>query len=88
MTTSYTAADVANLGSLQLQAIVNEPFLRESGSVVGDRVVFSVDDKHLDAVVRGLSSLGLRSLVAEPPSLEDLFLRHYADELAVLEGSR
>ena len=57
-------------------------------SVVGDRVMFSVDDKDLDAVVRGLSSLGLRSLVAEPPSLEDLFLRHYADELAVLERSR
>ncbi|MFL6129626.1 MAG: ATP-binding cassette domain-containing protein [Mycobacteriales bacterium] len=57
-------------------------------TVTGDRVVFSVDDKHLDAVVRELSSLGLRSLVSAPPSLEDLFLRHYGDELAQLAGAR
>jgi ABC-2 type transport system ATP-binding protein len=56
-------------------------------SADGDRVVFSVDDKHLDGVVRELSSLGLRSLVSAPPSLEDLFLRHYGDELAQLTGA-
>jgi ABC-2 type transport system ATP-binding protein len=56
-------------------------------SADGHRVVFSVDDKHLDAVVRELSSFGLRSLVAAPPSLEDLFLRHYGDELAQPTGA-
>ena len=53
----------------------------------GDRVVFSVDDKHLDAVVRELGVLGVRSLGCAPPSVEDLFLRHYGDELAPLTGA-
>jgi ABC-2 type transport system ATP-binding protein len=46
------------------------------------RVSFSVDADHLDAVVRALGTLGVRNLVAAPPSLEDLFLRHYGEELA------
>ena len=48
----------------------------------GGRVTFDVDDEHLDAVVRALGALGVRSLMAAPPSLEELFLRHYGDELA------
>jgi ABC-2 type transport system ATP-binding protein len=42
---------------------------------------FDVDSDHLDAVVRHLAELGVRSLVAHPPTLEELFLRHYGDEL-------
>ena len=48
----------------------------------GGRVTFSVDAADLDAAVRALGGLGVRSLVAAPPSLEDLFLRHYGEELA------
>jgi ABC-2 type transport system ATP-binding protein len=48
----------------------------------GDRVWFEVDTGHLDAVVRRLGELGVRSLVSHPPTLEELFLRHYGDELA------
>ena len=51
-------------------------------SVTGDRVSFLVDNTRLDPVVRELSGLGVRSLVVAPPSLEELFLRHYGDELA------
>ena len=47
----------------------------------GDRVSFDVDGDHLDGVVRHLSGLGLRSLTSHPPTLEELFLRHYGDEL-------
>ena len=36
----------------------------------------------LDAVLRHLSALGVRALTATPPTLEELFLRHYGDELA------
>jgi ABC-2 type transport system ATP-binding protein len=36
-----------------------------------------VDDEHLDAVATQLATLGLRSLVCTPPSLEQLFLQHY-----------
>jgi ABC-2 type transport system ATP-binding protein len=32
--------------------------------------------------VRRLGELGIRSLVSHPPTLEELFLRHYGDELA------
>jgi len=41
---------------------------------------FDVDTQHLDAVVRRLSTLGVRSLVSTPPTLEEMFLRHYGDE--------
>jgi ABC-2 type transport system ATP-binding protein len=51
-------------------------------SVAGGRVSFLVDNARLDPVVRELGALGVRSLVVAPPSLEELFLRHYGDELA------
>ena len=53
-----------------------------SVSADGDRAMFLVDNARLDAVVRELAGLGVRSLVVAPPSLEELFLRHYGDELA------
>ena len=43
---------------------------------------FDVDSEHLDEVVRRLGELGVVSLVSHPPTLEELFLRHYGDELA------
>jgi ABC-2 type transport system ATP-binding protein len=46
------------------------------------RVHFAVDGAHLDAAVRHLSGLGIRSLTSHPPTLEELMLRHYGDELA------
>jgi ABC-2 type transport system ATP-binding protein len=51
-------------------------------SVTDHRVRFSVDGDHLDTAVRHLSTLGLSSLVSQPPTLEELMLRHYGDELA------
>ena len=53
-------------------------------TVHAGRVSFLVDDAHLDGVVRALGTLGVRSLTAAPPSLEELFLRHYGDELAAV----
>jgi ABC-2 type transport system ATP-binding protein len=50
--------------------------------VDGDRVQFSVDTVHLADAVRELGDLGVRSLVSHPPTLEELFLRHYGDELS------
>ena len=45
------------------------------------RARFDVDTDHLDEAMRALSELGLRSLTSQPPTLEELFLRHYGDEL-------
>ena len=46
-------------------------------SLDGSRVTFSVDDSAMPAVLTALATLGPRALVSEPPSLEELFLRHY-----------
>lgn len=46
------------------------------------RVEFDVDTDDLDRAVAHLSGFGLRSLTSHPPTLEELFLRHYGDELA------
>ena len=45
--------------------------------VDGDRVRFDVDTAALDAALRRLTEIGVRSLVSQPPTLEELFLRHY-----------
>jgi ABC-2 type transport system ATP-binding protein len=60
--------------------------------VDGTHVRFDVDTDHIDNAVRRLGELGVRSLVSHPPTLEELFLRHYGDELAKehvgLDGDR
>ncbi len=52
-------------------------------------VSFAVDEAQLPSVLAAVAALHPRSLVANPPSLEELFLQHYGDELAaVSNGSR
>jgi ABC-2 type transport system ATP-binding protein len=46
------------------------------------RARFDVDTDDLEGTMRRLADLGIRSLVSQPPTLEELFLRHYGDELA------
>ena len=46
------------------------------------RVTFDVDSEHLDSALGALASLGVRSLTAHPPTLEELFLRQYGEEVA------
>jgi ABC-2 type transport system ATP-binding protein len=45
------------------------------------RVTFDVDSDHLDVAVKALAALGVRSLTAHPPTLEELFLREYGEEV-------
>lgn len=52
----------------------------------GLRVRCEVDTAQLDAVLRRLLDFDLTSLTCTPPTLEELFLRHYGDEVA--DGSR
>ena len=56
--------------------------------VDGVRARFDVETAQLDGAIKHLSTFGLRSLTSQPPTLEELFLRHYGDELAELEGHR
>ncbi|MGY2127947.1 ABC transporter ATP-binding protein [Blastococcus sp. SYSU DS0617] len=46
------------------------------------RAHLDVDTDALDGVLRHLAGLGVRGLTSTPPTLEELFLRHYGDELA------
>ncbi|MFJ6179450.1 ATP-binding cassette domain-containing protein [Streptomyces sp. NPDC092295] len=46
--------------------------------IQGKRVRLQVDTDKLDAVLRSLSASGIRSLTSTPPTLEELFMRHYA----------
>lgn len=45
----------------------------------GNRVRFEVDSDKLDPVLKQLVATGVRSLTSQPPTLEELFLRHYED---------
>lgn len=45
----------------------------------GPRTTFSVDGAHMSEVMTHLSNLGIRSLTAHPPTLEQLLMRHYND---------
>ena len=68
--TALPAHDLANLPGIH------------GFEIDGARVRFDVDTDHLDDTVRRLGGFGVKSLVSHPPTLEELFLRHYGDELA------
>ncbi|WP_414936235.1 ATP-binding cassette domain-containing protein [Amycolatopsis sp. cmx-11-51] len=48
--------------------------------VEGNRVRFDVETRSLDDALRQLTQVGVRSLTSQPPTLEELFLRHYTGE--------
>jgi ABC-2 type transport system ATP-binding protein len=48
---------------------------------------FEVDAENLGDVLAELTTFGVLALTSSPPTLEDLFLRHYGDELAMLAGN-
>jgi ABC-2 type transport system ATP-binding protein len=53
--------------------------------VDGHRVQLEVDTTRLDPVLDALQTGGVRSLLSQPPTLEDLFLRHYGDRIKAVE---
>ena len=44
------------------------------------QVHFEVDSEHLDPVIREIARLGVRSLISQPPTLEQLLLSHYMED--------
>ena len=52
----------------------------DPGQDGGSRVRCEVDSDQLADVLRLLVAAGVRTLVSQPPTLEELFLRHYADD--------
>jgi ABC-2 type transport system ATP-binding protein len=57
-------------------------------AVDNHRVHLEVDTTQLDAVLDLLQTGGVRSLTSQPPTLEDLFLRHYGDRLERSAGEQ
>jgi ABC-2 type transport system ATP-binding protein len=62
--------------ALPLDGITRLPGVHDL-TVEGHRAMFDVDTANLDEALRHLSALGVRSLTSTPPTLEELFLRHY-----------
>lgn len=68
-----------------LEGLSDIPGVHDLQQVDG-RVTFAVDDDHLPEVLTAMAARNPRSLVANPPSLEELFLRHYGPELAAMRS--
>ena len=51
--------------------------------VDGRHAAFDVDTHQIGRVLTHLTSFDVRALTSTPPTLEELFLRHYGDELAL-----
>ena len=66
-------ADPADLGDLAGVAGIHDL------AVDGRRLTCQVDAASLPEVLRRLAAAGVRSLTSSPPTLEELFLRHYGD---------
>ncbi|MEN8708093.1 MAG: ABC transporter ATP-binding protein [Nocardioides marinisabuli] len=49
--------------------------------VDGDRVTFEADPDALEPALRPLLDAGVEALTTQPPTLEQLFLRHYGDRV-------
>jgi ABC-2 type transport system ATP-binding protein len=56
--------------------------------VEGNRVECEVDTDHVGDLLARLGQYGIRALISQPPTLEELFLRHYGDQLSELEDLR
>jgi ABC-2 type transport system ATP-binding protein len=50
------------------------------------RARFSVDTPDLNRVLEQLVDLEVRSLTTSPPTLEELFMRHYGEEIAAVDA--
>ena len=79
-----TLADLRHLTRTSIQAELVHPTagLAELPGVHDLRshtshITFTVDAGSRDAALRLLTEAGIRSLVSQPPTLEELFLRHY-----------
>jgi polyether ionophore transport system ATP-binding protein len=84
LTRTSIAADLARhpAGLGQLPGVHDLDLQDLSGPAgrLAARVRCEVDTDKLDAVLQNLAAAGVLSLVSQPPTLEELFLRHYAGD--------
>ncbi|TVT60111.1 ABC transporter ATP-binding protein [Amycolatopsis rhizosphaerae] len=83
---SGTLSELRHLKMTRITAEVSGvvPELPGAHDVVvdGGRITCRVDDRDLAKVMRCLAEAGIVRITSQPPSLEDLFLRHYSEASA------
>ncbi len=84
---SGTLAELRHLTRTSISAELEKPPSGLAGlegvhglQIEGTRVHCQVDTAELDGVLRHLTSFGVRTLISQPPTLEELFMRHYQTE--------
>jgi ABC-2 type transport system ATP-binding protein len=89
-----TLAELRHLTRTSVSAELAEPptgldSLTGVHSVVveGLRANFEVDTVELGAALEALGHFGIRTLTSQPPTLEELFLRHYGEHVATEDDS-
>jgi len=84
---SGALADLRHLSRTSVRAELDRPPEGLDGlagvhdlDLAGTQVSCQVDNSALDELLVRLTRAGVRSLVSQPPTLEELFLRHYTDQ--------
>ncbi|HTR94927.1 MAG TPA: ABC transporter ATP-binding protein [Trebonia sp.] len=86
-----TLAELRHLSRTTVQAELDAPVqldalpgvhtvTLEGGALDGTSLRCEVDNAALNEVLRRLTAVGVRTLTCRPPTLEELFLRHYAGQ--------
>lgn len=80
---SFEGADASTRSSLSASAALTAAGIAGAHDVTADEghVRFTMDSDAVASALPELARLGVTGLRIEPPSLEELFLRHYGDEL-------
>ena len=77
-----TATEDGQMWAVSFVINTDTTWTTRSAQITGDRVRCQVDSDALAEVLRLLTTAGVRSLVSQPPTLEELFLMHYGPEEA------
>jgi ABC-2 type transport system ATP-binding protein len=81
-----TLADLRHLTRTTIDAELDGPIAADSLPGVHDAVIdgtklrCEVDNAALTEILHRLAATGVRTLTCRPPTLEELFLRHYEDQ--------
>ncbi|WEG08295.1 ABC transporter ATP-binding protein [Microbacterium horticulturae] len=82
LTRSEVSFEAADLAALEGIAAAHD------AAFASGRATFTVDSDDVDAVLPELARRKVSGLRIAPPSLEELFLRHYGDDLEKIEASK
>lgn len=85
--TRSSVAAVVDRDPSALRGIAGVHDLELSSQDGGARITFDVDNEAMGAVLAALVDMGVQNMTATPPSLEQLFMRHYGDDPATASQS-